>query len=113
VSRVKGTRTSLLRCLRGLWNAQGALLLMYTITGLWKVSYAVHDLFRGSRLTSLHPDGFALILAIRLLETNEETLLGEGLLRYPTLGWLMFLGTMYLETASRSEEHTSELPSRE
>ncbi len=77
-----------------------ALLLMYTITGLWKVGYAFHDLVARAEGRSLHPNGFSLILANRLLETNEPSLLGDGLLRHPVLGWLLFLGTMYLETAS-------------
>jgi hypothetical protein len=98
--RGRGTLISRHRFLTGIWTAQFALLLMYTITGLWKVGYAFHDLVLGPRMSSLHPDGFSLILANRLLETNEPTLLGDALLRHPVLGWLIFLGTMYLETAS-------------
>lgn len=95
-----GSVTSRHRYLTAFWNAQVALMVMYTLTGLWKVFYAIWDLQPGGRMSTLKPDGFPLILAHRALETNESPLLADLLIGMPFLGWALYLGTMYLETGS-------------
>ena len=82
-----------------LWSAQIVVLFFYTLTGLWKVYYGLQA-FTNDRISSFQIDGFSLIVAERLLSTDQATLLGEFLVRNPILGWLLFNGTMYLECAS-------------
>ncbi len=98
--RGRGSATTRHRFLTGIWTAQLGLLVMYSLSGAWKVLFAAYDLVSGDRLSTLHPDGFSMILADRILETNERTLLGDTLLDLPWLGWALYLGTVYLETAS-------------
>lgn len=82
-----------------LWACQVAVLFFYTLTGLWKVYFAL-DALQGPLKSSLEIDGFSYILAQRILVTSQDTLLGEWFVLNPVPGWLLFTGTMYLETAS-------------
>lgn len=79
-----------------LWSCQVIVLFFYALTGLWKFAYAVHAL-ASERVSAFELDGFSLIVAGRLLETNQHTLLGDWLARNPLPGWVLFNGTMYLE----------------
>lgn len=88
------------RFLGMIWASQVVVMMTYTLTGIWKVGYALYDLVGSERTSSLAIDGFSTILVSRILETDQETLLGEGLAGLPAVGWLLFIGTMYLETAS-------------
>ena len=77
--------------------AQVLILFTYTLTGLWKVAWALGDLTT-DRLSAFHIDAFSLVVADRLLETNEQTVLGEYIIDRPILGWVLLNGTMYLES---------------
>ena len=87
------------RYLTVLWSAQALTLFFYTLTGIWKVSYGLRDLL-GDRTSGFQFDGFSLIVAQRLNETSQDTVLGEWLVHTPLVGWLLFVGTMYLEASS-------------
>jgi hypothetical protein len=88
------------RFLTVLWSAQALVLFFYTLSGLWKVYYAARDLLDPARTSSLELDGFSTIVADRLTATAQETLLGETLIQLPALGWLLYVGTIYLEATS-------------
>lgn len=81
------------------WSAQVIVLFFYTLTGLWKLYFAVVDLTT-DRMSAFELPGFALITANRILATNQETLLGEFLVENHVIGWALFNGTMYLETVA-------------
>jgi hypothetical protein len=87
------------RYLTVIWSAQALTLFFYTLTGLWKVFYGVRDLL-GARTSGFEIDGFSLIVAQRLNETSQDTVLGHWLVHTPVVGWLLFVGTMYLEASS-------------
>lgn len=81
------------------WAAQLTLLFFYTLTGLWKLYYSVRAL--GSpAISGFEIDGFSLILADRLVRTNQTSLLGDWMVANPVPGWILYNGTMYLEAAS-------------
>lgn len=82
------------------WAAQSFVLFAYGMTGLWKVVYGVRDLILPDRGSLLEVEGFSVLLANRLNATDQVTLLGNELVDLPVLGWLLFLGTMYVETGS-------------
>jgi hypothetical protein len=88
------------RYLTVVWAAQALTLFFYTLTGLWKVFYALKDLFGDARPSSLELDGFAYIIAERATVIASDTVLGEFLIRTPAVGWVLFVGTMYLEATS-------------
>ena len=81
------------------WAAQVFLLFFYTLTGLWKIVYAVEGLF-GPEMSAFEIDGFSYILADRISNTSQDTVVGSFVVRNAWLGWLLFNGTMYLEGAS-------------
>lgn len=82
-----------------LWSAQIVVLFFYTLTGVWKVLYAVHALTT-ERISSFQLEGFSLIIGERLLATDQSTLMGEFFVRNQFFGWALFNGTMYLESAA-------------
>lgn len=82
-----------------IWTAQLVILFFYTLTGLWKLGYSLKALTT-EQISGFEIDGFSLILADRLMRTNQRTLIGEWLVHHPVPGWLLYNGTMYLETAS-------------
>jgi hypothetical protein len=88
------------RFLTVIWSAQVVVLFFYSLTGGWKVYWAVRDLFAPDRMSSFELDGFSYIVGERILATNQETVLGELLVQNPAVGWSLFVGTMYLEAAS-------------
>ena len=81
------------------WAAQLFVLFFYTLTGLWKVVYAVEGLF-GPEMSAFELDGFSYILADRISNTSQDTVVGSFVVRHSWLGWMLFNGTMYLEGAS-------------
>jgi hypothetical protein len=93
----RGTTAERQTTLAVLWSCQVVVLFFYALTGLWKFAYAVHALV-SERVSAFELDGFSLLVAGRLLETNQKTLLGDWLVRNSLPGWILFNGTMYLET---------------
>ena len=87
------------RTLSVIWTVQLIVLFFYTLTGLWKLYFSVRALGT-SAISGFEIDGFSLILADRLVRTNQVTLLGDWMVANPVPGWLLYNGTMYLETAS-------------
>jgi hypothetical protein len=83
-----------------LWSCQLVVLFFYTLSGMWKIYWAVRDYFDPDTLSSLQIDGFSYIIANRLVVTNQETVLGEFIVRHPLLGWVCFTGMTYVETCS-------------
>jgi hypothetical protein len=79
--------------------AQMAVLFFYTLTGLWKVWYATLALFN-DQVSAFEVQGFSLLIGKQLLGMNKATLAGDLLVANPWLGWVLFNGTMYLETVS-------------
>lgn len=82
-----------------IWVAQVLVLFFYTLTGLWKIVYAVHDLGT-SRTSAFEFSSFSYLVAGRLLETSQQTILGDWFVHHHLPGWLLFNGTMYLESAA-------------
>jgi len=79
--------------------AQVVVLFLYTLTGLWKILFALNDLTT-SRVSGFELKGFSYIVADRLLTTNQDSVLGEFFVHNHVVGWLLYTGTIYLESAS-------------
>lgn len=86
--------------LQVVWSAQVLLLFTYTLTGLWKLYYALDAVFLSTRIGAFHPRGFSLIVAQDMLITNRQTLLGETLVANHWVGWVLFNGTIFLQVTS-------------
>ncbi len=81
------------------WGCQGMILLVYTMSGLWKVQEGFIQLFHG-QANAFSPDALALQTADGLLQTRSQTLLGPLFIAHPLLGWPVYLGTICLELLS-------------
>ena len=81
------------------WVALLVPLFFYTLTGFWKVVAVIQALDQGA-VSALDRGGFSYIVANRILQSNQPTVLGEFFVRNETIGWALFLGTVYLELFS-------------
>lgn len=79
--------------------AQFAVLFAYTLTGLWKVWEGSLALVH-HQTSGFDPSGFSYIIAERLLATDANTIAGPFFVQHELPGWALFVGTMYLESAS-------------
>jgi hypothetical protein len=87
------------RTLSVVWACQLALLLVYTLSGVWKVAYATVALVT-SKTSGFEPDGFSLIVMATLVTESKDTVVGDFFARNELVGWVTFMGAYYLETAS-------------
>jgi hypothetical protein len=81
------------------WAATLVVLFFYTLTGFWKIHDGLTGFVQG-RINGFDLSGFSYIVGNRLLQTNQDTLLGVFFTRNALPGWFLFTGTMYLETSS-------------
>jgi hypothetical protein len=81
------------------WVATLVVLFFYTLTGFWKLDDGLTAL-RAGRINGFNISGFSYIVGQRLLQTNQESVLGDFFTRNALPGWLLFTGTMYLESSS-------------
>ena len=75
---------------------QVLLLLTYTMSGLGKLGGGLYEWLSG-QAHSFQIDGFARIVAERLLQTNSESVLGRWIIDHPWLGWPLLPGAIYLQ----------------
>lgn len=87
------------RLLNAFWSAQAMLLLVYSMSGIWKALAVVTQMWRGE-VHGLAPTALALHIAHRLLQTGDESLLGPFFIEHPALGWAPFAATLYLQVVA-------------
>ena len=75
---------------------QVLLLLTYTMSGLGKLGGALYEWLSG-QAHSFQIDGFARIVAERLLQTHSDSVLGRWIIDHPWLGWPLLPGVIYLQ----------------
>lgn len=84
------------RFLTVFWYTQFFVLLTYSMSGFWKLGIGMFQLlFRDASIFS--SDGLALLVSTHLLKINGEALLGWFIIENPWVGFLPFLGVVYLE----------------
>ncbi len=79
--------------------AQAMILLTYTMSGFGKISGGLWELFSG-RAHPFHLDGFARVIAARLLQTHSESGPGAWLILHPWASGPLLPGAIYLQAAS-------------
>lgn len=84
------------RYLAVFWAAQLAVGLFYSMSGFWKIGIGLQQLWAG-QINTFHPYALANLIAFRLLQTNQNSVLGWFIINHPLLGWPMHLGAVYLE----------------
>ncbi len=76
---------------------QALLLLTYTMSGLAKLGGGMYELFSG-QANPWQPDGFARVIAERLLETGSTSLVGGWMIDHPWLSGPLLPAVIYLQT---------------
>ena len=74
-------------------------LFFYTLTGFWKVVFALHGAVT-DRASTLGLDGFGTMIAQQQMRFNQDPVLADFLIGTPVVAWAVFLGTIYVETAA-------------
>ena len=77
-------------------GAQAMVLMLYSLSGFWKVWAAIMQTSRGE-LSALSVDGFSYQIANRLLQTDVESLFGPFLIQHSWIGAISFLAVIYVE----------------
>lgn len=90
----RATRAATLLVFSG---CQGLIMLLYSMSGLWKVGGVVEQWLKGEWITYLHPHGLAQQVAAKLLEDDGPSLLGPWLIAHPWVGWLPGIAALYFE----------------
>lgn len=81
------------------WGAQAFVLLTYSMSGIGKVYGALVQLLHGEA-HGFSIDAAALHISSLLYAMQETTVLGPLIVQFPILGWLPFVGVIYLELCS-------------
>jgi len=81
------------------WAAQSSMLMLYTLSGLWKLYGGVMQFLVG-QVGNFHIRGMAYQIADRLMQDHGTSMLGPFLIERPVLGWFLLLGGIYLELCS-------------
>ena len=74
-------------------------LFFYTLTGFWKVVFALHGAVT-DRASTLGLEGFGTIIAQQQTRFNQDPVLADFLIGAPVLAWAVFVGTIYVEAAA-------------
>jgi hypothetical protein len=82
-----------------IWATQVTVLLFYSLTGIWKIHDGFFAFIHG-KTGVFSMNAFSYIVANSLFRTNIDTVLGHYFARSVFIGWVLFMGTMYLESGS-------------
>ena len=82
-----------------IWVCQIVTLFFYMLTGFWKVVFGLHGVF-AERASTFGLDGFSVMVAQRDNLFNDEPVLGHFFVSNPVVGWVLFVGTIYIELAA-------------
>lgn len=87
------------RYLRVFWSAQFALLFFYSMAGWLKLVTVPVQLMRGE-VTAIGPEALARHIANCALQGGPQPLLASWLVEHIIIGWVLFLGAIYLEAVA-------------
>ena len=86
-------RQDAMACIAVFWLAQATVLLSYSLAGFWKVWVSGAEL--------LVPDAFSRVLLDRMFSDSQEVpVLLPLVVSHTHVGWLLFLGLVYVQCAS-------------
>lgn len=97
--RIMASRVVRQRYLQIFWTSQFAVLMFYSMSGCLKLASVPAQWSRGE-VCAVGPEALARHIANRVLQTQSEPLLAEWLIDNISISWVLFLGTLYLESAS-------------
>lgn len=100
--KVQSSRRRSHRYLRVFWGAQATFLLFYSMSGAFKLLWAILQWSRGE-VTAFNVGGMPLQLAGKLIEVGPvwpASQFGAWLIEHPHAAWLLLVSTMYLESFS-------------
>ncbi|MCB1035452.1 MAG: hypothetical protein KDD47_16635 [Acidobacteria bacterium] len=77
-------------------GCQGMILLIYSMSGMWKAGGLIEQLLKGET-SYLAPSGLARQVAAKLLGAEGTSLLGPWLIEHAWIGWPLMIATLYVE----------------
>jgi hypothetical protein len=81
------------------WVSQIVVLAFYALTGWWKILLGAQAMFT-DRVSTFEIRGFGLTIMNQQMRVNQDPLVSDFLVRNSVLAWALFVGTMYVESAS-------------
>lgn len=78
------------------WGCQAIVLLTYTMSGIFKVYGAFHQMSLG-QIHAFHPQAMSLQVANRLLQTGSTSVLGSWIIDQIWLGWILYVSAIFIE----------------
>ncbi|MEM9318084.1 MAG: hypothetical protein AAGA70_03650 [Pseudomonadota bacterium] len=96
LSRLSQSYASRHRYLTAFWLAMALVAVFYSLSGFWKVAAGLEAMIAGN-INSFSPTALATIVADKLQQSGDNTLLGPFLLDRPLLGWPAHLWVIYVE----------------
>jgi hypothetical protein len=96
---IEKNRIKMERYLIVFWGALALFMTFYTMSGICKIAGGVAQLAIGET-SMFSTSSFALHIAHKMLVTNTQPILGDLLIKYERLGWMLFLSGIYIELFS-------------
>ncbi len=78
------------------WSALALIGLFYSLSGFWKIAAGIEAALAGE-INSFSPAALATIVADKMQQTGESTMLGPFLVRHSWVGWPAHLWVIYIE----------------
>jgi len=97
--KLKPTRTAKAATTLIIGTCIAVILVTYSMSGLGKIIVGVMQAAQGQP-NSFSPDSLARHIADRMLETGQDSALGDIIVNMPLLGWPMMAATVYFQLAS-------------
>lgn len=94
------TRAQKVMTLSVIVYVQTTILLSYSMAGTGKLLYGFQSLFQGHAGGNFSPDGFASLLADRMIIGLGQDIFGDFMVGQPQLGRALFIFTILCQTAS-------------
>ena len=99
LSRFSSSRVLRQRFLHVFWAAPFALLFFYSMAGWLKLVTVPVQLYRGE-VSAVAPEALARHIANCIMQEGPQPHLANWLINHVMLGWLMYLGALYLEAVA-------------
>lgn len=97
VDSIRRSRLRRHEFLNVIWAAQCAILLFYTMAGVWKLLYLPYH-FVCSEVSSLNPNALSWQIAAVVTTKTELPPLSDFLIHHPIISYPAYLGALYIET---------------
>src|SRR6185503_914833 len=80
------------------WAAQALVLLIYSMSGMWKILAAIVQMSHGQvSIFSINATALYIATSLNRATTSDPSLLGPFLIAHPIITWLPLIGVLYVQ----------------